>query len=128
MKTIFNIFFLLLPLKLYSENIIVKSFEIENRNQQISFVNAKASALANRNIRDNAYLFFIDLKDDNKFYGSCWMKYIVNRNFSIDVEDNRHKLVKKTRKIYLFEVYLDPAKIRVKGINKNSFKKFCSSS
>ena len=127
MKTIFNILFLFLSLNLYSENIIVKSFEIENRNQQISFVNAKASALANRVIRDNAYLFFIDLKEDNKFYRSCWMKYIINRNFSIDVKDNRHKLIKKTRNIYFFEVYLDPAKIKVRGITGNSFKNFCFS-
>ena len=128
MKTIFNILFLLLSLNLYSENIIVKSFEIENSNQQISFVNAKASALANRVIRDNAYLFFIDLKDDNKFYKLCWKKYIVNRNLSIDVKDNRHKLIKKTRNVYLFEVYLEPSKIKVKGITRNSFKNFCSSS
>ena len=127
MKTIFKILLLFLSLNLYSENIIVKSFEIENRNQQISFVNAKASALANRVIRDNAYLFFIDLKDDNKFYKSCWKKYIVNRNLSIDVKDNRHKLIKKTRNIYLFEVYLEPSKIKVKGITRNSFKNFCSS-
>ncbi len=57
MKTIFNIFILLLSLNINSENIAVKSFEIENKNQQISFVNAKASALANRVIRDNSYLF-----------------------------------------------------------------------
>ena len=127
MKTIFNILLLFLSLNLYSENIIVKSFEIENSNQQISFVNAKASALANRVIRDNAYLFFIDLKDDNKFYKLCWKKYIVNRNLSIDVKDNRHKLIKKTRNVYLFEVYLEPSKIKVKGITRNSFKNFCSS-
>ena len=126
MKTIFNILLFFLSLNLYSENIIVKSFEIENRNQQISFVNAKASALANRVIRDNAYLFFIDLTDDNKFYKLCWKKYIVNRNLSIDVKDNRHKLIKKTRNVYLFEVYLEPSKIKVKGITKNSFKNFCS--
>jgi len=43
------------------------------------------------------------------------------------VKDNRHKLIKKTRNIYFFEVYLDPAKIKVRGITGNSFKNFCSS-
>jgi hypothetical protein len=43
------------------------------------------------------------------------------------VKDNRHKLIKKTRNIYFFEVYLDPAKIKVRGVTGNSFKNFCSS-
>jgi hypothetical protein len=127
MKTIFNIFILLLSLNINSENIAVKSFEIENKNQQISFVNARASALTNRIIRDNSYLFFIDLKEDSRFYKSCWKKFIINRKISIDVKENTHRLVKKTKSSYLFEVYLEPSKIRVSGVSSAAFKNFCFS-
>ena len=97
MKTIFKIFLLLFALTVHAENIVVKSFEIENRNQQVSFVKAKASALANRVIRDHAYLFFLDPKKDSDFYSSCWKKFIINRKISIEVTENVHRLVKKTQ-------------------------------
>ena len=127
MKTTFSIFLLLFTLTLSAENIIVKNFEIENRNQQISFVNAKSSALANRIIRDNAYLFFIDPKKDSDLYRSCWKKFITNRKVNIDVTENVHRLVKKTRSSYFYEVYLQPSKIKVRGVSLRSFNNFCKS-
>ena len=128
MKTIFNISIFFLSLNILSGNIVVKSFEIENKNQQISFVNAKASALANRVIRDNSYLFFIDFKEDSRFYKSCWRNFIINRKISIDVKENAHRLVKKTKSSYLFEVYLEPSKIKVRGVSSHTFKTFCQAS
>ena len=127
MKTTFSIFLLLFTLTLSAENIIVKNFEIENRNQQVSFVNAKASALANRVIRDNAYLFFIDPKKDSDLYSSCWKKFIINRKISIDVTENVHRLVKKTRGSYFYEVYLKPSKIKIRGVSSSTFNNFCKS-
>lgn len=127
MKTIFNIFLLLFTLALNAENIVVKNFEIENRDQQISFVNAKASSLANRVIRDNAYLFFIDPKKDSDLYRSCWKKFITNRKVNIDVTENVHRLVKKTRSSYFYEVYLQPSKIKVRGVSLGAFNNFCKS-
>ena len=125
MKTIFNIFLLLFALTVHAENIVVKSFEIENRNQQVSFVNAKASALANRIIRDHAYLFFIDPKKDSDFYSSCWKRFLINRKISIDVKENVHKLVKKTQNYYFYEVYLLPSKIKVRGVSSKTYNNFC---
>jgi len=127
MKTIFKIFLLLFALTVHAENIVVKSFEIENRNQQVSFVNAKASALANRIIRDHAYLFFIDLKKDSDFYSSCWKKFIINRKISIEVTENVHRLVKKTQNHFFYEVYLQPSKIEVRGVSSRTFNNFCKS-
>ena len=127
MKTTFSIFLLLFALTLSAENIIVKNFEIENRNQQVSFVNAKASALANRVIRDNAYLFFIDPKKDSEFYSSCWKRFLINRKISIDVTENVHRLVKKTQKNYFYEVYLLPSKIKVRGVSSRTYNNFCKS-
>ena len=127
MKTIFKIFLLLFALTVHAENIVVKSFEIENRNQQVSFVNAKASALANRTIRDHAYLFFIDLKKDSDFYSSCWKKFIINRKISIEVTENVHRLVKKTQNHFFYEVYLQPSKIEVRGVSSRAFNNFCKS-
>ena len=127
MKTIFKIFLLLFALTVHAENIVVKSFEIENRNQQVSFVNAKASALANRTIRDHAYLFFIDLKKDSDFYSSCWKKFIINRKISIEVTENVHRLVKKTQNHFFYEVYLQPSKIEVRGVSSRTFNNFCKS-
>ena len=127
MKTIFKIFLLLFALTVHAENIVVKSFEIENRNQQVSFVNAKASALANRTIRDHAYLFFIDLKKDSDFYSSCWKKFIINRKISIEVTENVHRLVKKTQNHFFYEVYLQPSKIVVRGVSSRTFNNFCKS-
>ena len=128
MKTIFKIFLLLFALTVHAENIVVKSFEIENRNQQISFVNAKASALANRVIRDHAYLFFIDPKKDSDFYSSCWKKFLINQKISIEVTENAHELVKKTQNKYFYEVYLVPSKIKVRGVSSHNFKTFCQAS
>ena len=125
MKTISSLFLLLFALTTHAENIVVKSFEIENRNQQVSFVNAKASALANRVIRDHAYLFFIDPKKDSEFYSSCWKKFIINQKISIDVAENVHRLIKKTRSKYFYEVYLQPSKIKVRGVSSRAFKNFC---
>jgi len=127
MKTIFKIFLLLFALTVHAENIVVKSFEIENRNQQISFVNAKASALANRTIRDHAYLFFIDPKKDSDFYSSCWKKFLINQKISIDVTENVHRLVKKTQNHFFYEVYLQPSKIVVRGVSSRTFNNFCKS-
>lgn len=127
MKTIFKIFLLLFALTVHAENIVVKSFEIENRNQQISFVNAKASALANRVIRDHAYLFFIDPKKDSDFYSSCWKKFLINQKISIDVTENVHRLVKKTQNHFFYEVYLQPSKIVVRGVSSRTFNNFCKS-
>ena len=127
MKTIFKIFLLLFALTVHAENIVVKSFEIENRNQQVSFVNAKASALANRTIRDHAYLFFIDPKKDSDFYSSCWKKFIINRKISIEVTENVHRLVKKTQNHFFYEVYLQPSKIEVRGVSSRTFNNFCKS-
>ena len=127
MKTIFKIFLLLFALTVHAENIVVKSFEIENRNQQVSFVNAKASALANRTIRDHAYLFFIDPKKDSDFYSSCWKKFLINQKISIDVTENVHRLVKKTQKNYFYEVYLLPSKIKVRGVSSRTYNNFCKS-
>lgn len=128
MKTISSLFLLLFALTTHAENIVVKSFEIENRNQQVSFVNAKASALANRVIRDHAYLFFIDPKKDSEFYSSCWKKFIINRKINIDVTENVYGLIKKTRSSYFYEVYLQPSKIKVRGVSSNTFKTFCQTS
>ena len=128
MKTTFSIFLLLFTLTLSAENIIVKNFEIENRNQQVSFVKAKASALANRVIRDQAYLFFLDPKKDSNFYSSCWKKFLINRKISIDVTENVHRLVKKTQNNYFYEVYLLPSKIKVREVSSNTFKTFCQAS
>jgi len=125
MKTISSLFLLLFALTTHAENIVVKSFEIENRNQQVSFVNAKASALANRVIRDHAYLFFIDPKKDSEFYSSCWKKFIINQKISIDVAENVHRLIKKTRSKYFYEVYLQPSKIKVRGVSSRAFNNFC---
>ena len=127
MKTIFKIFLLLFALTVHAENIVVKSFEIENRNQQVSFVNAKASALANRTIRDHAYLFFIDPKKDSDFYSSCWKKFIINRKINIEVTENVHRLVKKTQNHFFYEVYLQPSKIEVRGVSSRTFNNFCKS-
>ena len=127
MKTISSLFLLLFAFTTHAENIVVKSFEIENRNQQVSFVNAKASALANRVIRDHAYLFFIDPKKDSDFYSSCWKKFIINRKINIDVTENDHRLVKKTRSSYFYEVYLQPYKIKVRGVSSRAFNNFCKS-
>jgi len=127
MKTIFKIFLLLFALTVHAENIVVKSFEIENRNQQVSFVNAKASALANRTIRDHAYLFFIDPKKDSDFYSSCWKKFLINQKISIDVTENVHRLVKKTQNHFFYEVYLQPSKIVVRGVSSRTFNNFCKS-
>ena len=126
-KTVFNLSLLLFTLTAHAENFIVKSFEIENKNQQASFVNAKASALANRVIRDNAYLFFIDPKKDSDFYSSCWKKLIINRKISIDVTENVHRLVRKNRSSYFYEVYLQPSKIKVRGVSSRAFNNFCKS-
>ena len=128
MKTISSLFLLLFTLTTYAEIIVVKSFEIENRNQQESFVNTKASALANRVIRDQAYLFFLDPKKDSNFYSSCWKKFLINRKISIDVTENVHRLVKKTQNNYFYEVYLLPSKIKVRGVSSNTFKTFCQAS
>ena len=127
MKTTFSLFLLLFTLTTYAEIIVVKSFEIENRNQQVSFVKAKASALANRVIRDHAYLFFLDPKKDSDFYSSCWKKFIINQKISIDVTENVHRLVKKTRSSYFYEVYLQPSKIKVRGVSSRAFNNFCKS-
>ena len=125
MKTISSLFLLLFAFTTHAENIVVKSFEIENRNQQVSFVNAKASALANRVIRDHAYLFFIDPKKDSEFYSSCWKKFIINQKISIEVAENVHRLIKKTRSKYFYEVYLQPSKIKVRGVSSRAFNNFC---
>jgi len=127
MKTISSIFFLLIPLYIEASEVLVKEFEILNKNQPISFVNSRASSLANQVIRDHAYLFFIEPKKDSEFYSSCWKRFLINRKISIDVTENVHRLVKKTQKNYFYEVYLLPSKIKVRGVSSRTYNNFCKS-
>ena len=128
MKTISRIFILLVPFYIEANEVLVKKFEILNNNQPISFVNSRASSLANKVIRDHAYLFFIDPKKDSEFYSSCWKRFLINRKISIEVTENAHELVKKTQNNYFYEVYLQPSKIKVRGVSSNTFKTFCQTS
>ena len=128
MKTISKIFILLIPFYIEANEVLVKKFEILNTNQPISFVNSRASSLANQVIRDHAYLFFLDPKKDTDFNSSCWKKFLINRKISIDVTENVHRLVKKTQNNYFYEVYLLPSKIKVRGVSSNTFKTFCQTS
>ena len=128
MKTISRIFILLIPFYIEANEVLVKKFEILNNNQPISFVNSRASSLANQVIRDHAYLFFLDPKKDTDFNSSCWKKFLINRKISIDVTENVHRLVKKTQNNYFYEVYLLPSKIKVRGVSSNTFKTFCQAS
>ena len=127
MKTISRIFILLIPFYIEANEVLVKKFEILNNNQPISFVNSRASSLANQVIRDHAYLIFIDPKKDSDFYSSCWKKFIINRKISIEVTENVHRLVKKTQNHFFYEVYLQPSKIVVRGVSSRTFNNFCKS-
>ena len=128
MKTISRIFILLVPFYIEANEVLVKKFEILNNNQPISFVNSRASSLANQVIRDHAYLSFIDSKKDSDFYSSCWKKFLINQKISIEVTENAHELVKKTQNKYFYEVYLVPSKIKVRGVSSHNFKTFCQAS
>ena len=127
MKTISRIFILLVPFYIEANEVLVKKFEILNNNQPISFVNSRASSLANQVIRDHAYLIFIDPKKDSDFYSSCWKKFLINQKISIDVTENVHRLVKKTQNHFFYEVYLQPSKIVVRGVSSRTFNNFCKS-
>ncbi len=127
MKTIFSLLsLLLLSSYIQSSEIIVKTFDIENRNQKYSFVSARASSLANRIIRDNAYLFYVDPSQDSLPLKNCWKSYLINKKIKIDVIENTHKLVRKTSSQYVFEVYFDPSKIKVIGVNRRAFLNSCN--
>ena len=127
MKTIFSLLsLLLLSGYIQSSEIIVKTFDIENRNQKYSFVAARASSLANRIIRDNAYLFYVDPSKDSQLLKNCWKSYLINKKIKIDVIENTHKLVRKTSSQYVFEVYFDPSKIKVIGVNRRAFLNSCN--
>ena len=127
MKTIFSLLsLLLLSSYIQTSEIIVKTFDIENRNQKYSFVAARASSLANRIIRDNAYLFYVDPSQDSLPLKNCWKSYLINKKIKIDVIENTHKLVRKTSSQYVFEVYFDPSKIKVIGVNRRAFLNSCN--
>ncbi len=127
MKTIFSLLsLLLLSSYIQTSEIIVKTFDIENRNQKYSFVSARASSLANRIIRDNAYLFYVDPSKDSQPLKNCWKSYLINKKIKIDVIENTHKLVRKTSSQYVFEVYFDPSKIKVIGVNRRAFLNSCN--
>ena len=127
MKTISRIFILLVPFYIEANEVLVKKFEILNNNQPISFVNSRASSLANQVIRDHAYLSFIDSKKDSDFYSSCWKEFLINRKISIEVTENAHELVKKTQNKYFYEIYLVPSKIKVRGVSSRTYNNFCKS-
>ena len=125
MKTISRIFILLIPFYIEANEVLVKKFEILNNNQPISFVNSRASSLANQVIRDHAYLIFIDPKKDSDFFSSCWKKFLINQKISIEVTENAHQLVKKTQNKYFYEIYLVPSKIKVRGVSSKTYNNFC---
>ena len=127
MKTISRIFILLVPFYIEANEVLLKKFEILNNNQPISFVNSRASSLANQVIRDHAYLSFIDSKKDSDFYSSCWKRFLINRKISIGVTENAHELVKKTQNKYFYEIYLVPSKIKVRGVSSRTYNNFCKS-
>jgi len=127
MKTISRIFILLVPFYIEANEVLLKKFEILNNNQPISFVNSRASSLANQVIRDHAYLSFIDSKKDSDFYSSCWKRFLINRKISIEVTENAHELVKKTQNKYFYEIYLVPSKIKVRGVSSRTYNNFCKS-
>ena len=99
------------------------SFLIPNDGQSMQITNLKASAKANKVIRNNAYLSFGDLGFNSK---DCWKEFIKNKKITIKASDSYYKLIKRTNNFYEFSVYLDPKKITVKDIAKEEFVRYCS--
>ena len=99
------------------------SFLIPNDGQSMQVINLKASAKANKVIRNNAYLSFGDLDFKSK---DCWKEFIKNKKITIKASDSYYKLIKRTNNFYEFSVYIDPKKINIKDITIEDFVKYCS--
>ena len=99
------------------------SFLILNDGQSMQITNLKASAKANKVIRNNAYLSFGDLGFKSS---DCWKEFIKNKKITIKASDSYYKLIKRTNSFYEFSVYIDPKKITIKDIAKEEFVKYCS--
>ena len=99
------------------------SFLILNDGQSMQITNLKASAKANKVIRNNAYLSFGDLGFKSS---DCWKEFIKNKKITIKASDSYYKLIKRTNSFYEYSVYIDPKKITIKDIAKEEFVKYCS--
>jgi len=124
MKTTFSLFLVLLPFLLFSEE-ITKRFEVKNYGQGAGFADLEATNIANKTIVNYSYLLFLNKKKDSKIFSSCWKEYLVNKKIKIDITDSSYQLLFETNDSFVYEVKLDPTKIKILGATRDSFLNFC---
>lgn len=124
MKTIFSLSLALLTFLLFSEE-ITKRFEVKNYGQGAGFAELEATNIANKMIVNYSYLLFLNKKMDSKILTSCWKEYLVNKKIKIDITDSSYQLLFETNDSFVYEVKLDPTKIKIFGATRDSFLNFC---
>ena len=98
-------------------------FSVPDEKQSAQILNLKASAKANKIIRDNAYLGFGEMDFDPN---SCWQEFIKNRKIKIKSSESYHKLFNKTSNDFIYILKLNPKKINIANVSKKEFIQFCS--
>jgi hypothetical protein len=97
-----------------------EEFEIKDSGPSF-IIEIKAQAMANKHIRDKAYLKFTE--HVNNAVQNCWLKLISDNAVTISV--NKSQLVKLSKKPHKFRVSFNPANVTIENLNKSQFEDRC---
>ncbi len=123
--TTFSIFVILLSLTVKGAELVTQRFEVEPHHD-ISQLNLKAESATIRVVRDYAFLSAVGSIKNQNLNKECWIEYITNKKIIFDVSQVSKKIIKKTKKKYIFEVTFDPDLIILSPNDQEGFLLSCS--
>ncbi|MDC1102072.1 hypothetical protein N8Z64_01975 [Pseudomonadales bacterium] len=127
MKIFFSFFSLIFINPLLADWTFSERFEIKNTHQRTIALSAKAAAVANRIVRDNAFLTLINPGDDINFYKACWRSFVTDQKVQIVTAEYTLQNIEKSSRNFVFEISFDPMETKVLGTSPIEFQQFCES-
>lgn len=126
MKTIFSLLIIFISFTSISQELFSVNFKIENNGQSSTKLNAQASSLSNKVIRNHAYIALISPEEVNNNIKDCWKEFIINREVKIETRRTKFKQINSNKKFHTYQITLNPEKIKITNVSSTLFRKYCS--
>lgn len=126
MKTIFSLLIIIISFTSISQELFSVNFKIENNGQSSTKLNAQASSLSNKVIRNHAYIALTSPEKVNDNIKDCWKEFIINREIKIETKKTKFKQINSNNKFHTYQITLNPEKIKITNVSPAFFRKWCS--
>lgn len=124
MMTIFRniicVFLLLLSYEVDPKTVIIKV-----NGTDVSFTDAEAQIESYKIIRSDAWRAY-DISGRNEDdLQKCWNHFFANKKLNFNIQNSELIISKENKSSIEYEYTYDPKKIKIKGLSKKNFLKFC---